>query len=238
MKLLSKDGLKNSAVSLNLRNLFNTRVKYYMADKNFKKNLIIPDTYGLVLIGGNSSRMGTDKSMIQYHKKPQRYHVYENLVPFCEKVFISCNKDQAGSISAGYSFITDNDLYKAIGPMAVLLTAFTKFPEKNMLLIGCDYPFLTANDLQQLSVNCNTERPAGFYNKGENIYEPLLAWYPYTAFGTLKEMFHSNKYSLQYFLKEADAIKLFPEIKKSIISINTLEDFKTAFAHLNNDIPH
>jgi len=208
-----------------------------MADKNFIKTPTIHGTYGLVLIGGNSSRMGRDKSMIQYYQKPQRYYVYENLTPFCEKVFISCNKDQAGSISADYSFITDNDLYKDIGPMAALLTAFTEFPKKNMLLIGCDYPFLTANDLQQLSLNCKAGKPVSFYNKDENIYEPLVAWYPFTVLDTLKNMFQSNKYSLQHYLQDSDALRLYPVYKKSIISINTPKDFKKAFAHLNNDIP-
>ncbi len=31
-----------------------------------EKKYILPNTYGLVVCGGNSSRMGTDKSMLQY----------------------------------------------------------------------------------------------------------------------------------------------------------------------------
>ncbi|MBK8495728.1 MAG: NTP transferase domain-containing protein [Chitinophagaceae bacterium] len=50
-----------------------------------EKNNIITNTYGLVLCGGNSSRMGTDKSMLQYYDKPQRYHVYDMLLPFVKR---------------------------------------------------------------------------------------------------------------------------------------------------------
>ena len=103
------------------------------------------------MCGGQSNRMGTDKSMLQYYNKPQRYHVYDMLLPFCEKVFISCSKQQAETVEAGYHVIPDDERYCNIGPIAGLLTAFTQFPKKNILLIGCDYPFLKATELEIFS---------------------------------------------------------------------------------------
>ncbi len=189
----------------------------------------IADLYGLVVCGGNSSRMGTDKSMLVYHQQPQRYHVYEMLQPFCEQVFISCNAEQAGTIEDNYLFLTDHALYTGIGPMAALLTAFTNFPEKDMLLIGCDYPFLTAPDLQNFLLLCKKEnRAAAFYNEGEDIYEPLLAYCPASSFTKLKEMFDEKQYSLQHFLKANNAAKFYPANKHSIISIDTEEAFINA----------
>src|SRR4051812_45814849 len=75
-------------------------------------------TIGLVACGGSSSRMGTDKSMLIYNTKPQRYHVYEMLQPFCEKVFISCKKEQSATVADGYDILTDDPVYNNIGPMA------------------------------------------------------------------------------------------------------------------------
>jgi molybdenum cofactor guanylyltransferase len=191
---------------------------------NLIKNSLPRDTYGLAVCGGNSSRMGTDKSLLTYYNKPQRYHVYDMLLPFCEKVFISCNKLQMNTIEEGYSFLEDYAACNNIGPMAALLTAFKKFPEKNMLLIGCDYPFLTLTDLQQFSTNCAGEdTPVAFYNEQEGLYEPLLAWYPYQSFAELKKMFDANQYSLQHFLKDNGAIKFYPQNKNCITSIDTNE---------------
>ena len=192
--------------------------------ENNKK--FMPETYGLVVCGGNSRRMGTDKSMLIYYEKPQCYHVYEMLLPFCEKVFISCNERQANTVEDGYNVLTDNPSFKTIGPMAALLTAFTQFPKKNILFIGCDYPFLTATDLQPFFSSCKEEnRTAAFYNEQEDIYEPLLAWYPYQSFDELKKMYNANQYSLQYFLRNVQANKFYSENKNSIRSVDTHEAF-------------
>jgi molybdenum cofactor guanylyltransferase len=194
--------------------------------------MIASNTYGIVLCGGQSSRMGTDKSLISYYNKPHRYHVYEMLQPFCEKVFISCNEKQSGSIDKGYDLITDLASYTGIGPIAALLTSFTGFPGKNILLVGCDYPFLTAASLQSFSNCCKGEAPVSFYNVEQEIYEPTLAWYPAGCFAVLKEMHKAKQYSLQHFLKTNNAVKFYPVDKSGMISIDTREDFAMVSAQL------
>ena len=200
-----------------------------MNDFTSIKKSIFTNTCGLVVIGGNSSRMGTDKSLLQYYAKPQRYHVYDMLGPLCEKIFISCNSLQAGTIDVSYSFLPDKPEYNNIGPMAALLSAFDEFPNRNMLMIGCDYPFLTSDDLQQFLVCCKEENKAvSFYNETENMYEPLLAWYPYSSMIELKKIHTTNQYSLQQFLRNTGAVKFYPHNKNSIISVDTNEDFINA----------
>lgn len=191
----------------------------------------IKDNYGLVMCGGKSSRMGTDKSMLQYYDKPQRYHVYDMLLPFCEKVFISCNKQQANSIETGYDHIQDNKSFGNVGPMAALLTAFTQYPKKNLLLVGCDYPFLKQGELKLFSTHCKNE-PAAFYNEADDVYEPMLAWYPYSYFDKLKIMFTENQFSLQHFLKDSNTTKYLPVNTNTIKSIDTNEDFLEALKHI------
>lgn len=197
-----------------------------------QSNYIFPETYGIVVCGGYSSRMGTDKSLLKYYEKPQRYYVYEMLQSFCEKVFISCNKEQVVTIEEGHSFLPDDPAYINIGPIAALLTAFKEFPGKNILLIGCDYPFLTETELQQFSAHCN-DSTAGFYNESEDIYEPLLAWYPYRDFDKLKKCHVDKQYSLQHFLKDNDAVKYYPSNKNSMISVDTGEGFTKAHSLIN-----
>ena len=196
------------------------------------KNTCFQNTYGLVMCGGQSNRMGTDKSMLQYYNKPQRYHVYDMLLPFCEKVFISCNSEQTNSISEGYDFIEDVPAFNDIGPIAALLSACTLHPKKNLLLIGCDYPFLKTAELEQFSLLC-TNVPASFYNNDAVIYESMLAWYPFTCFDELKRMFEAKQFSLQQLLRKYDAIKFLPTDTNSIKSIDTTEAFNETYKLIN-----
>ncbi len=196
------------------------------------KNICYINTYALIMCGGKSSRMGTDKSLLQYYNKPHRYHVYEMLLPYCEKVYISCDKAQYNNIEAGYNAIPDNEAFSNIGPIGALLTAFTQFPEKNILLIGCDYPFLKADELELFSAMCK-DIPASFYNQEADIYESMLAWYPYSCFEELKQMFEAKQLSLQQLLRKYNALKYLPSSKNCIKSIDTREAFTLAVNQLN-----
>src|SRR5688500_16599101 len=106
--------------------------------------------YGLVVCGGKSTRMGTDKSMLNYYGEPQRYHLYNMLSKLCERVFISCNAEQAANIPDKYSVIIDDNQYGDIGPMVALLTALDKYPNVSFLAVGCDYPHLRIEELDRL----------------------------------------------------------------------------------------
>ncbi len=191
------------------------------------KTFHIENTKGIVVCGGASSRMGKDKSMLKYYEKPQRYHVYKMLVPFCEEVYISCNAAQVETIDTGYKLLTDIETYNNTGPMGALLSAFNNFPHQNILFIGCDYPYLTGIELTNFSKLCKTE-PVAFFNKKENMYEPLLAWYPASTAKPLNKMWQASRFSLQHFLKEVNAVKYYPAAVKSIVSVDTYADYLEA----------
>ena len=203
-----------------------------MTETGQQKASYFLNTYSLVLCGGQSTRMGTDKSLLQYYDKPQRYYIFHLLQPLCEKVFIACNKQQLKTIDAGYNFIQDDENFGDIGPMNGLLTAFTKYPQKNILLIGCDYPFLTTTELKQFSNNCK-EVPVAFYNKLDEVYEPMLAWYPCRFFEVLQNMYAAKQFSLQQLLIQSNAIKYLPINTNSIKSIDTHEAFTQTVNRLN-----
>ncbi|HQW83923.1 MAG TPA: molybdenum cofactor guanylyltransferase [Ferruginibacter sp.] len=199
----------------------------------FENKPILKDTYGLVVCGGASSRMGMDKGLIQYYTKPQRYRIYDMLKPLCKEVLISCNKHQVAKLKPNIPYLVDMPEYERIGPMAALLSAFTKFSKKNILFIGCDYPYLKKNDILEFSKVCKTDEPAAFCNAKNNMYEPMLAWYPHSCADLLMEKYEAKQYSLRIFLQQCNAYKFFPENKQSIISIDTYRDYMKAYKTIN-----
>ena len=180
---------------------------------------------GLVVCGGKSTRMGMDKSMIIYHEKAQRYHVYDMLGNFCDRVFLSCNEQQTTDISSRYEVLPDLPEYSNIGPMAALLTAFSKYPGRDFLVVGCDYPLLSDTDLAEfLQFNDNDKIASAFYKAENLMYEPLIAWYSKKSEDALNRMYLEKKYSLQHFLKENNAERYEPTRPENIISVDTSEE--------------
>jgi molybdenum cofactor guanylyltransferase len=195
--------------------------------------LIPKSIFALISCGGESSRMGEDKSMLRYHDKPQCYHVYDMLLPFCENVFLSCNTRQEKQFDPSYQVLVDDPLYENSGPISALLTAMKKYPRQHLLLIACDHPFLTEMDIRSfIDLIGDGTQPAAFFNELAALYEPLLGYYPSTSVSLLSQQYEKSDYSLQFFLKQSGAIKFYPSNLACMISVDTTQAFFDARAIL------
>ena len=183
---------------------------------------------GVVACGGQSSRMGKDKSLLVYHNKPQRYYFFDMLSQLCDDVYLSINANQVNSVEKDYRFITDMPEFQHAGPMTGLLSAFARCPGKDILYIGCDYPFLDLPELKGFMNFITAGKPAAFYNEATDTYEPLLAWYPHSHAETLAKRFQNNEHSLHHFLFDTGAMRYHPNNKRSLFSADTPEAFEQA----------
>ncbi len=131
---------------------------------------------GLVLAGGQSLRMGQDKSLLDYHGNPQRERVYNMLETYCCKVFVSCNNAQ--NVPAYLNPLPD--AFLGLGPMGGILTAMQSAPANAWLAIACDLPYLNTATLQCLMEHRNPAKFAtAFYNDALGFPEPMIAiWEP------------------------------------------------------------
>lgn len=187
------------------------------------------EIYGLVVAGGRSSRMGTDKAWLNYHGQPQAFYLYDMLEQLCGKAAISCNLQQAPLIPGSYTVIIDAMPYQDKGPMAGLLSAFEQQPGKNLLVTGCDYPFIGTSHLHSLISSIRDfTRPAVFYNAVDDLYEPLIGLYPAVCYTAIKQQFEQGNFSIQYFLKACKAGKFLTADQTVLQSADTPAAFENA----------
>jgi len=152
-----------------------------------------PSLFGLILTGGRSTRMQTDKSRLQYHGQTQRHHLYELLGNFCKRVFISCRQDQLNELSQQYNTI--GDTFPNAGPLGAILSALEFNPNTAWLVVACDLPLLSDTTLQFLLEHRNPAKAAtAFKNTDKGFPEPLITiWEPRSyapALYFLKEGYH------------------------------------------------
>ncbi|KAA9346220.1 NTP transferase domain-containing protein [Adhaeribacter soli] len=137
-----------------------------------------PKVNGLVLAGGKSVRMGSDKNLLNWHGKEQQYYLIDLLQEFCEEVFISCRLEQETSIPEPYLSLPDT--FTGLGPMGATLSAFRQNPDAAWLVLACDLPLVNSETLAFLIGNRNSSRFATAFENPENGFpEPLLTlWEP------------------------------------------------------------
>jgi molybdopterin-guanine dinucleotide biosynthesis protein A len=179
--------------------------------------------HGLVLAGGRSSRMGSDKALITYHGSNQLVHTSELLQQQCHEVFISCREDQAATYREfGFPLIIDS--YLGIGPLGGLLSAQCSIPSAAWVIAACDLPFLDEAIIQQLCTQRDTLRFATAFRHSESgRIEPLCACYEPKSRTRLMLQHLEGKNSLSAFLNESRIKELALQESKALQNINDSE---------------
>ena len=183
--------------------------------------MIAPDLYGLVLAGGKSTRMGTDKGLNSYHGRPQREHLFHLLSACCAEVFTSCHAGQ--QIPADLNPLPDQ--YHLKSPIKGILTAFKKFHDQAWLIVAVDMPYVDHHVLETLIRNRDRSRVATcFYNASEKLPDPLLTLWEPLSYPLLLKFVEQGKISPRDFLSAHNAHMIPPPNNKTLLNINTPGD--------------
>ncbi|HSZ73076.1 MAG TPA: molybdenum cofactor guanylyltransferase, partial [Cytophagaceae bacterium] len=162
---------------------------------------------GVVLCGGQSSRMGTDKGLIRLGDSTWVEHAVDQLQQQCSQVLVSINDAQ----KAEYETLIGNkqlvvDTMDIHGPLRGLLSVHDSYPSHDLMVMACDLPDITNETLNHLK--SIYEDKSGehdfivFSNKGQ--MEPLVGIYTSEGLSKVFKLFlagalerHSMKYVLE-----------------------------------------
>jgi molybdopterin-guanine dinucleotide biosynthesis protein A/nucleoside-triphosphatase THEP1 len=182
---------------------------------------------GLVLCGGNSARMGTDKAFLHYHQKEQYKYIASLFTNLNIPVLISCNESQQEKISNDYVALIDDEEYKNNGPISGLLTAFKNYHEDSFILVGCDYPLIQQHHIDTLVSLSGYGFDAVCYVRQSNtsLHEPLITFYNYTFKEKLLASFHLGNSSIKRVLDEVNTLKIIIEDEDFLKSFDMPQDF-------------
>lgn len=133
--------------------------------------------YGLVLAGGESRRMGSDKALLQREGKSQLAHVVGLLEQVVDRVFVSTRPGQQAEPERS-RFEQIVDCYEGIGPVAGILSAMDEYPDVEWLVVACDLPNVDDVTLRYLLEQASPAQPfTAFRSSHDGLPEPLCALY-------------------------------------------------------------
>lgn len=168
--------------------------------------------------------MGEDKSLLDYHGKPQWLYLAELLLPFCQKVYVSCRVGQASGFAGGPADVLP-DRQEGEGPALGLLAAQAAQPGAAWLVVACDLPLVDEGVLRQLLEGRNTDKEAtAFYSAAIGGPDPLLAIWEGRGLARLAEASAQAAVGPFAFLQKAALELLQPANPGILANANTPED--------------
>lgn len=188
--------------------------------------------FGLVLAGGASTRMRTDKAALEYHGQPQLRWAFELAAKMCTATFVSVRPDQRDDATRA-SFPQIVDRRPGIGPIAGISAALLEHPKAAWLVLACDLPFLTERTLQHLIAHRDAHKIATAYRSAhDGLPEPLCAiWEPAAREPLLAYIATGKQCPRKFLINSATALLDLPE-RQALDNVNTVEEFDVAAAAL------
>ena len=132
---------------------------------------------GLVLAGGKSKRMGSDKALLRQNGETQLSRAVKLLATRADRVFVSTRAEQGGDPERS-KFEQIVDRYDDIGPVAGILSALDSNDEVSWLVLACDLPNIDDATIAYLIEHCSADHPVTAYESVvDGLPEPLCAIY-------------------------------------------------------------
>lgn len=193
---------------------------------------------GVVLMGGQSSRMGQDKSQLlfslRYNSAEGRITQTDNrqtlaelahskLKCYVDNVHFSINKSQK-DLGLENTIV---DEYEGEGPLSGIISAL-KATQASIVVLGVDMPLITKQSIKSLIQQRNWDLlTTTFYNNQSNTWEPMLSIWEYETLPCLEEYFDNGGRSIQKFLNQFGNQRVTIPNPEEFTNVNTMEDYKT-----------
>jgi len=187
---------------------------------------------GLVLAGGRSTRMRTDKAALLYGGRSQLERAMELIAPHVERAYVSVRADQSEDpLRARFPQIRDD--HENLGPIAGLLAAQARHPQAAWLVLACDLPLLDEATLAYLVRSRAPDRAVTAYRSThDGLPEPLCAiWEPRSA-APLAAYVARGRQCPRRFLLGVDTQLIEEPNPQALDNVNTPEEYRGVMSTL------
>jgi len=136
---------------------------------------------GIVLAGGQSSRMGQEKASLLWKGKRLVDYAVETLSPLCKELFISSNNPDL--IVNNLEILPDG--YRGIGPIAGIEAGLSRASNEICIVVSCDTPLLPTKMFQyMLQEHQDFDISLAAH---EGINEPMIGIYSKRVYPVIRE---------------------------------------------------
>ena len=171
-------------------------------------NALFAGVTGIILAGGKSSRMGSNKALLPYRGGRFIESIYRQLSGLFDEVIVVTNTPEQ------YEFLGCRmvpDIYRDMGALAGLHAGLTNCRTPHIFAVACDMPYLNDSLIRTLVAR----RHLGdvIIPESDDGLEPLHAVYCRSCISAMETSLEAGRRRL---------ISFFPEIRVTIIPYDTV----------------
>jgi len=180
---------------------------------------------GIILSGGKSSRMGSEKGLVDWNGKPLIEYSIDCLKGVCNKIVISSNKDCYNYLNL--PVIADE--IKDCGPIGGIFSCMNNIKADLYLVISCDVPYVPTQLYADLLENIK-DADLIYPIEKDGRKQPLISVYTRTCLPVIKGELLVGNYKMMKLLSllKEKAFKLSPQLSyynpKLLSNANTPDD--------------
>ena len=178
---------------------------------------------GIILAGGKSSRMGTDKGFLILNEKPFVQYSVDALKPLVLEIIIVSDDSKYDA----FGLKRVNDITKNAGPVAGICAGLEASKTEYNLILSCDIPLINSQILQKLINNIDdVSQIIQIESHGKSM--PLIAIYKKDVISTFDAFLKNDERRLRVAIKNCISknIVLEKEQEFSTTNVNTQNELK------------
>ncbi|MGB9856330.1 MAG: molybdenum cofactor guanylyltransferase [Caldisericum exile] len=186
------------------------------------------DITGVILAGGKSTRMGTNKSFLKIGNQTIIERIVELMKSIFSEVIIITNSPDE------YKFLNlplFEDIYKWKGPLAGIHSALVHSKAEKIFVLSCDVPLMRKEMIEYI-VEYNSNKPIIFC-EAAGYHQPLVGVYSKKILSEIEHFISNNELSDRSFHKFLDSVDheiIYPQnlpfYKDEIFfNVNKVEDY-------------
>jgi len=178
---------------------------------------------GIILSGGKSSRMGSDKALLKLNNSTFVETIITTIQPFVDELIIISDNPEHDK----FNIRREEDFIKDSGPLAGLLTGLNHAKHENILALSCDIPLISEKVIETLINQADDDYEVNqIESDGKTM--PLIALYKkscrYPIFRFLQNDERRLRVAVNSF--KVKTIKLNSKDKNLVENINTKQQFE------------
>ncbi|MFI1743377.1 molybdenum cofactor guanylyltransferase [Thalassobellus sediminis] len=175
-----------------------------------KKNIT-----GIILAGGKSTRMGTDKGFLLLNGKPFTQYSIDALQPLVSEILIV--SDNPDYDIFGCKRI--NDITKNAGPVAGICSGLEASSTEYNLILSCDIPLITSDILKKLiKAIDDTSEVIQIESNGKSM--PLIALYKKQCKEIFSKLLKGDERRLRVAVNACQSKNIALELEHDIFTMN------------------